>query len=89
MAEYIKDVYSRMNHAAFWTCLGISLFLLVGAALTPPAFVIDASIFAATGELFAFATLATVINAIDKGTDFKFTRGDTTIHVDNPDNKEE
>ena len=80
MAE-IKKVWSNMNHVAFWICLATSIFLLVLSMLLPPKGVIDPSIIGATGEMFAFATLATVINGIEHGRKITMQKGDTHISI--------
>lgn len=85
MGEYVKRVYGRLNKTAFFICLGTSIFLLVTAFFIPPKAIIDASILAATGELFAFAALATVLEAVNRGSDVKINKGDLNIHIDNPD----
>lgn len=64
----------------------ISAALLIGAALTPPMWIIDSSILAAVGELFAFAALFKVGEAIDRGLDAKIKHGGTEIELNNPDN---
>lgn len=74
-----------MNKWVFWVCLGISIFLLITAFFVPPTAEISPSILGAVSELFAFASLATVIAAIDRGVDAKLQKGDTTIHISNPD----
>lgn len=71
----------------FWMCLTVSIALIVGGVIAPPPFVIDKSIFIAVGMLFAFATLGTVIRAIDKGTDVTFKKDDIEIKVENPDHE--
>ena len=76
------------HNIAFWICLGISIVLIIGGAVTPPPFVIDASIFIATGELFAFASLGAVYKALDKGVDAKIEHGETKITLNNDDNVE-
>lgn len=43
--------------------------------------VIDGSVLAGTGEIFAFAALGTVIKAIDKGVDAQVQHNNTTITV--------
>lgn len=89
MAEYIKDVYSRMNKWVFWICLGVSLTLLITAFFVPPTAEISSSVLAAVGEIFLWPVLGVVTIAVEKGSDIKLTKGDTTIHIDNPetDNK--
>lgn len=84
--NYIKEVYGRLNKVAFYICLSTSIFLIVTAFFLPPVAVIEASVLAATGELFAFAALGTVITAIDKGVDAKVKHGETELSIQNPDN---
>ena len=87
--ETVKNIYARMNKGVFYSCLGISIFLIVTAFFVPPTAVIDGTVIAAVGELFAYPALATVILAIERGSDIKLQKGETTIHIDNPDNNEE
>lgn len=62
--------------------------LLIASFILPPMGVIDPSVLAATGEIFAFAALGAVVKAIDKGVDAKVTKGDTTLTVgDNINNQ--
>ena len=79
MGKIFKDAISR--NWAFWVCLIAEIFLLVGGALTPPAFVIDASIFKATGWLFAFGALGSFSRAVEKGLDASIKKGDFTFNV--------
>ena len=58
-----------------------SLALIVASFLVPPTGVIDGSVLAAVGEIFAFAALFTVIKAIEAGVDAKVTHGNTTVQV--------
>lgn len=76
-----------MNHWAFWVCLIFSIGLILGSFFVPPMGVIDGSILASVGELFGFATLATVIEAIKKGSDVSVSHGSTTVTVNNNDEK--
>ena len=71
----------------------ISIALIVASWFVPPMGIIDGSVLAGTGEIFAFAALGTVIKAIDKGIDATITKGDTSITIgdrkrDVPDNEE-
>lgn len=66
----------------------IAAAMLIGAALTPPMSIIDSSILAAVGELFAFAALFKAGEAIDRGIDAKLTHGNTTIELTNPDDND-
>lgn len=64
-----------------------SIMLIVISFFIPPTGVIDPSVFAGVGELFAFAALWEVHNAIDKGYDTKINHNNTTIEINN-DNKQ-
>ena len=83
MAEVLKGAV--IGNWTFWVCLVAAIFLLIGGALTPPAFVIDASIFKATGWLFAFAALGSFSRALDKGLDASIKKGDFTFNVGKKD----
>ena len=60
----------------------IAVALIVGSFFVPPMGVVDGSVLAAVGELFAFAALFALWEAVDKGIDAKVTHGDTTIAID-------
>lgn len=84
----LKQIYHNVNHWAFWTCLATSIGLIIGSFFVPPMGVIDGSILAAVGELFSFATLATVLDAIRKGSDVTVQHNNTSLTVNNPDKSE-
>lgn len=65
--------------AACAVLLGIASFL------TPPRWIIDASVIAFAGEIFAFASLFFAWEAVDRGIDAKITHGGTEIDLNNPD----
>lgn len=79
MGKAIKEAVK--GNYAFWICLAVAIFLLVGSALVPPPFVVDASIFKAVGWLFAFAALGSFTRALDKGMDASIQKGDFTFNV--------
>lgn len=81
----LKDIYLRMNHLAFWVCLIISIGLSIGSFFVPPMGIIDGSVLAIVGEMFAFAALATVIAALGKGSDVTISHGKTNVTVNAPD----
>lgn len=83
MGEIFKKAVD--HNWAFWICLGVSILLILGGAFTPPPFIIDSSIFIATGEMFGFAALWAFYKAIDKGIGTHITKGDTEIKIENPD----
>lgn len=49
---------------------------------------IDSSVLASAGELFAFASLTIILIAIDKGIDAKVQHNNTTITIDWKDEEE-
>lgn len=63
----------------------IAIALLIASFIVPPTGIIDPSVLAATGEIFAFAALYVVYMAIEKGVPASVSHGDTTVTV----NKEE
>lgn len=65
--------------AAIAVALGIVSFLM------PPQGVINASVIAFTGELFAFASLFFAWESVERGIDAKVKHGQTEIELNNPD----
>lgn len=78
----LKEFYKRLNKGEFCATLTISSALIVTSFVIPPQGVIDASVLAAVGELFAFATLGTVIDAMSSGKGVKLSKGNVTIDID-------
>lgn len=76
----------RVETKAAIVLAAISAAMLLGAALTPPMWIIDGSVLAAVGELFAFASLFKAGEAIDRGLDAKIKHGETEIELNNSDN---
>lgn len=67
----------------------ISVALLVGGFLCPPMGVIDGSVLAAAGILFAFAALWVTAHAvIEKGASAEIKRGDTEIKIETENDDE-
>lgn len=67
----------------------ISVGLIVASFLVPPTGVIDPSVLKAAGEIFAFATLFVVREAIKEGLSVKASHGNTTIEVGRDEEEEE
>lgn len=80
--------FTKPNKIAFWVCLTISTTLLVASFLLPPTGKIDPSVLRGVGEIFAFAVLYTVIEALNRGTDVTLHKGDIDITLNNPDGDE-
>ena len=89
MSKFFKN-FTKSNKIAFWVCLAISVTLITVSFLLPPTGKIDPSVLRGVGEIFAFAVLYTVIEALQRGTDVNFHKGDIDITLNNPDsNKDE
>ena len=83
MGKILKE--RLMSSLSFWVCLLTSLVLIALGFVVPPKGSIDGSVLTAVGELFGFATLAAVADAIREGYDAKITHGNTTVEVNNDD----
>ena len=81
MADEIKEIWANKHRWTFIVCLALSIGLIVGSWFVPPMAVVDGSVLAAVGEIFGFAALGTVINAIDKGHKATITKGNTSLTV--------
>ena len=64
-----------------------SMILITASFLCPPLAVVDGSILAAVGEIFAFAALWTLIKAMDEGHTATITNKDITLTIGD-ENKE-
>lgn len=60
----------------------LAVALIIASFFVPPTGVVDGSVLAAVGEIFAFAALFAAWEAIDKGIDAKITHGNTTVTLD-------
>lgn len=59
-----------------------SMTLIAASFVCPPLAVIDGSVLAAVGEVFAFAALWTLIKAMDDGHTATLTHNDTTLTIE-------
>lgn len=59
----------------------VAIGLIIGSFFVPPMGIIDGSVLAAVGEIFAFAALGTAIKAIDKGIDAQVQHNNTTLTI--------
>ena len=57
--------------------------LIITSFFIPPLAVIDGSVIAAVGEIFAFAALGQVVAAIDRGNKATVTHNNTSITIGN------
>lgn len=77
-----------MDKIVFFACLFSSLVLLVVGFIVPPTGIIDGSVLTAVGELFGFATLATLPKVIH-GRSVELTHGKTTLSLGDDDEEKE
>lgn len=86
MDEELKTRCTRLKIVAI-ALAAIAVLLGIASFLTPPHWIIDASVIGFTGELFAFASLFFAWESVDRGIDAKIKHKDTEIELNNPDNK--
>ena len=79
MGKIIKE--RLLSSISYWVCLCTSLVLIALGFLVPPMGDIHPSVLTAVGELFGFATLAIVADAVKFGYDAKITHGNTTVQI--------
>lgn len=79
MGEVLKK--ATYHNWSFWICLITSIILIAVSFVVPPTGIIDGSVLCVTGELFAFAALGSLIDAIHKGKDATLTHNNTTITI--------
>ena len=79
MKKIVRDFLLR--DAYFYIFSAIAIALLIASFLVPPLGVISPSVLEGVAEIFAFASLGTVIKAINKGIDAKVRHGDTTLTI--------
>jgi hypothetical protein len=91
-----NSIFSKcvIHNISFVILTFISVALIVISFFLPPQGVIDPSVFAGVGEIFAFAALGTVIKAIDAEKSVTLSHGDTSITINGKkyileDNKED
>ena len=90
MFKWIDNFFGdRFHKRVFFICLFVSIFLIVVSFFTPPKWIIDATVLAATGELFAFAALGEVVAAIERGHKASVTHGSTTVTIDGDGDKKD
>ena len=65
-----------------------SMVLITASFICPPLAVIDGSVLAAVGEVFAFAALWTLIKAMDDGHTATLTHNDTTLTIEKEEEEE-
>ena len=79
MKKIVKEYL--LKDAYFYVFSIIAIGLLIASFLVPPLGTISPSVLEGVAEIFAFASLGTVIKAINKGIDAKVRHGDTTLTI--------
>ena len=83
------DYYIRYN-IPFFVLGGIALVLLIISWIAPPPMQVHESVLQAVAEIFGFASLWTIVIAIEKGTGASFKKGDIELEIqEDHENKEE
>lgn len=69
------------NHWTFDLFSLIAIALIIASFIVPPTGVIDPSVLAGVGEIFAFAALYVVFVAVLRGTPASISHNNTTVTV--------
>ena len=77
--------FTKPQKISFWVCLLFSIGLLTASFIIPPTGKIDNSVIQSVGEIFGFAALYVVLEAIGRGSDIILKKGDTEVKMNNPD----
>lgn len=86
MKHKLLDFFGDKFHKnIFLICLVVALGLIIGSFFVPPLAVVDGSILASVGEIFAFAALGEVAAAIERGHSATITHGNTQIEIKKED----
>ncbi len=86
--QELKDCISagdRHWKVVFWVSLVLSAVLVVVSFIVPPRGIIDGSVLAAVGEIFAFPTLYAVYGIIHSGRAVTFRKGNMEISTEKHD----
>ena len=82
------DSYIRYN-IPFFILGGIALVLLIISWIAPPPMQVHESVLQAVAEIFGFASLWTIVIAIEKGVGASFRKGDVELEIQEPHKEEE
>ena len=89
MNEKLTNFFGGTFHKWVFLLTLISSILLIGISFfIPPMAVVDGSIIACVGELFAFGALGEVGAAIERGHGASITHGGTTIEIKKEDDED-
>ena len=85
----MKKIFKDIKKIPFFICLSFSITLIIVSFIIKKKKKIDPSVLQAVGEIFLFATLYVVIEGINKGSNVDISKGDVSIHIQNPENENE
>lgn len=89
MNDRLNTFFGGIFHKwVFLICLLVSVGLIVTSFFIPPLAVVDGSVLAGVGELFAFAALGEVGAAIERGHGATISHGNTTIEIKKEDDED-
>ena len=81
------DSYIRYN-IPFFILGGIALILLIISWIAPPPMQVHESVLQAVAEIFGFASLWTIVIAVEKGTGASLRKGDVEVEIKEDHNQE-
>ena len=81
------DSYIRYN-IPFFILGGIAMVLLIISWIAPPPMQVHESVIQAVAEIFGFASLWTIVIAVEKGTGASFHKGDLELEIKEDHNQE-
>lgn len=74
------DAYVKWN-IPFFILGGIALVLLIISWIAPPPMQVHESVLQAVAEIFGFASLWTIVIAVEKGTGASLRKGDVELEI--------
>lgn len=86
--KYFWESYLRHN-IPFFVLGGVSLLLLIISWIAPPPMQVHESVLQAVAEIFGFASLWTIVIAVEKGVGASFRKGDVELEIQEPHKEEE
>ena len=86
--KYFWNSYLRHN-IPFFIFGGVALLLLIISWIAPPPMQVHESVLQAVAEIFGFASLWTIVIAVEKGTAASLKKGDIELEIKDHENKEE
>ena len=81
------DAYVKWN-IPFFILGGVSLLLLIISWIAPPPMQVHESVLQAVAEIFGFASLWTIVIAVEKGTGASLRKGDVEVEIKEDRNQE-